>query len=227
MDISTYAKTLPAPLKKSELNELIKEYKKTGDLELRNKIVTHNLRLAVLFVSKFYSDLEEFEPEDLVQIASIELVHALDGFNPDHGTTFSTFASACIKNKISSELKISKHSSLKPDFFLYDPIITSSQFSKEEAKLPILDVLKDEEESRVVENAVAKDELKQIIAYAKKKLSPLEFNLFKDLFIHNGTPPTLMEVGKKYNMSHQLVAQKKEKIQKLLFKKFKEQQPEM
>ena len=77
---------------------LIQLYKETGDLELRNIIVERNLRLAEGIASRFAGRGVEYE--DLLQVASMALIGAIERFEPARGFKFSTFAAPTIIGEI-------------------------------------------------------------------------------------------------------------------------------
>ena len=77
---------------------LIQLYKETGDLLLRNAIVEKNLRLAEGIASRFIGRGVDYE--DLVQVASIALIGAIERFEPERGFKFSTFAAPTIIGEI-------------------------------------------------------------------------------------------------------------------------------
>lgn len=78
--------------------QLIQLYKETGDLELRNIIVERNLRLAEGIASRFAGRGVEYE--DLLQVASMALIGAIERFEPARGFKFSTFAAPTIIGEI-------------------------------------------------------------------------------------------------------------------------------
>ena len=78
--------------------QLIQLYKETGDLTLRNLIVERNLRLAEGIASRFTGRGVDYE--DLVQVASVALIGAIERFDPSRGFKFSTFAAPTIIGEI-------------------------------------------------------------------------------------------------------------------------------
>ena len=78
--------------------QLIQLYKETGDLTLRNLIVERNLRLAEGIASRFAGRGVDYE--DLVQVASVALIGAIERFDPSRGFKFSTFAAPTIIGEI-------------------------------------------------------------------------------------------------------------------------------
>jgi len=74
------------------------EFARTGDQALRDRIVENHLGLAHQMARRFANRGEPHD--DLVQVASLALVKALDRFDPDRGVRFSTFAVRCILGEL-------------------------------------------------------------------------------------------------------------------------------
>lgn len=96
---------LPPPLKKEEeLQLLIKAQQ--GDLNARNKLIEHNLRL-VVFLAKKYENTT-YDIEDLVSIGSIGLIKGINTYKIDKNIKLATYASRCISNEILMFLRKNK-----------------------------------------------------------------------------------------------------------------------
>jgi len=76
-------------LTKDEVQQLVNEMR-TGKIEAKNKIISHNLKLA-FHVAKKYSG-RGVALLDLVQEANLGLVKAVEKFEPEMGYAFSTYA---------------------------------------------------------------------------------------------------------------------------------------
>ena len=88
---------LPEPLEKSvEKDYIIKAQK--GDIEARNKLIEHNLRLVVFIAKKFIST--GYDLEDLVSIGSLGLIKGINTYKLDKNIHLATYASRCIQNEI-------------------------------------------------------------------------------------------------------------------------------
>ena len=96
---------LPPPLdKEKELECIIKAQK--GDIEARNKLIEHNLRL-VVFLAKKYENTG-YDIEDLVSIGSIGLIKGIKTYKIDKNIKLATYASRCIANEILMFLRKNK-----------------------------------------------------------------------------------------------------------------------
>ena len=69
---------------------LFSRWRRDGDELARNELVTRHLSLARKLASRYARTKEPFE--DLYQVASLGLVKAIDRYDPDHGTAFTSFA---------------------------------------------------------------------------------------------------------------------------------------
>lgn len=74
--------------------ELFKEYKTSGDKEIRNRIYQDNENLVYFFLSKFKT-MPDYE--DILQEGKIGLLKAIEKYDLNSGIQFSTFAAHYIK----------------------------------------------------------------------------------------------------------------------------------
>lgn len=88
---------LPPPLKEEEEEKLLKDMYK-GNIDARNTLITHNLRLVVYIAKKFEST--KINMEDLVSIGSMGLIKGVQTFKLDKNIKLATYASRCIENEI-------------------------------------------------------------------------------------------------------------------------------
>ena len=89
--------SFPRPLKAEEAREYLRRWAQ-GDLEARNKLVEHNLRLVAHIVKKYYS--QSGDQEDLISIGTIGLIKGISTFKSDKNVRLATYASRCIENTI-------------------------------------------------------------------------------------------------------------------------------
>jgi RNA polymerase sigma-B factor len=74
--------------------ERFRDLGRTADAALRDELITSHLGLAHRLARRFAGRGEPHE--DLVQVASVALVKAVDRFDPERGVQFSTFAATCV-----------------------------------------------------------------------------------------------------------------------------------
>lgn len=96
---------LPPPLPKDEEESLVIK-SNNGDLNARNKLIEHNLRL-VVYLSKKY-DNSAFDLEDIVSIGTIGLIKGVKTYKLDKNIKLATYASRCIDNEILMFLRKNK-----------------------------------------------------------------------------------------------------------------------
>ena len=96
---------LPPPLTKEEEDYLCSLSEK-GDIQARNKLIEHNLRL-VVFLAKKYENTK-VDLEDLVSIGSIGLIKGVNTFSRDKNIKLATYCSRCIDNEILMHLRKNK-----------------------------------------------------------------------------------------------------------------------
>lgn len=106
---------------------------KNGDLNAKEELVLHNMRL-VAHVAKKYQSSEE-EMEDLISIGTIGLLKAVDTFDYDFGNRFATYAIRCIENELLMHFRRSKKT--KMEVSLFEPIGTD----KEGKQIHLMEVL--------------------------------------------------------------------------------------
>ena len=87
--------SFPKPLSEKEEHEYLVRSAK-GDIEARNILVEHNLRLVAHIIKKYYSN--STDQEDLISIGTIGLIKAVSTFDHKKGCRFATYGSRCVEN---------------------------------------------------------------------------------------------------------------------------------
>jgi len=77
-----------------EANGLFREYRKTHDINLRNKLVANYMYIAEILAKKFSGRGVEYD--DLLQVASEALIVGVEKFDPDLGNRFTTYITPTI-----------------------------------------------------------------------------------------------------------------------------------
>ena len=98
--------SLPPPLSAEEEKNILIRITE-GSEELKDELVTHNLRLVVYIAKKFESP--SCSVEDLISIGTIGLIKAVNTFSPDRNIKLATYASRCIENEILMYLRKAAH----------------------------------------------------------------------------------------------------------------------
>lgn len=93
----TPADSFPRPLSKAAEQGYLERWAK-GDIEARNALVEHNLRLVSHIMKKYYTQFEDMD--DLISIGTIGLIKGINTYRADKGVRLATYASRCIENEI-------------------------------------------------------------------------------------------------------------------------------
>ena len=88
--------SFPRPLSREKEREYLERWQQ-GDLEARNLLVEHNLRLVAHIVKKYYS---ADDADDLISIGTIGLIKGINTYRADKNVRLATYASRCIENEI-------------------------------------------------------------------------------------------------------------------------------
>lgn len=116
------AGSFPKPLKPKEEREALAKYR-AGDMEARNLLIEHNLRLVAHIIKKYYSSYSD--QDDLISIGTIGLIKGIGSFDETKGTHLATYASRCIENEILMHFRNQKKSA--QDISMSEPIDTDPQ----------------------------------------------------------------------------------------------------
>lgn len=140
-------KTFKMPL----LAEQEKEYLarcQMGDVEARNTLIEHNLRL-VAHVAKKYQSPDQ-ETDELISIGIIGLIKAVMTFDPEKNSRLATYAARCIENELLMMLRTRKKR--MREVSIYEKIGTDQEGRElrlmDVLESPPLDILEDMERER-------------------------------------------------------------------------------
>ena len=79
----------------------MRQYKETGDLELRNQLVLHYSYIAKSVAVKMSSTFHKYATvEEMVNLGAIALIDSLERYDPDQGVKFSTYAFTKVRGSI-------------------------------------------------------------------------------------------------------------------------------
>ncbi len=123
----------PDPLSKEEEDECVKKAK-LGDVDSRNKLIEHNLRLVAHIVKKYEKGNEDVD--DLISIGTIGLIKGIDSYSYKHGTRITTYCARCIENEILMYFRSNKKNN--KNISLNDQV----GFDKDGNEITFMDILK-------------------------------------------------------------------------------------
>lgn len=127
--------SFPQPLSARQEIEAFRRFKEEGDLQAREELIRHNLRLVAHIAKKYYSSPSD--QEDLISIGTIGLIKAVNSFDHTKGARFATYGARCIENEILMHFRAEKKSS--GTLSLQEPVDTGDS-----GTLTIIDTLTDE-----------------------------------------------------------------------------------
>ena len=198
---------LPPPLKKEEEEELVLKCN-NGDINARNKLIEHNLRL-VVFLSKKY-DNTMYDLEDLVSIGTIGLIKAIKTYKLDKNIKLATYASRCIDNEILMFLRKNKKRMSEVSFE------DSINFDNEGNELHIEDVYGTEE--NIVEKSLEEKDNKILLEREIEKLNDRDKNIIATRYgLFGKKELTQKELADKLSISQSYIS----RIEKKVIKKLK------
>lgn len=200
------SETLLPPLEKEEEDELI-EKNMNGDMNARNKLIEHNLRLVVYVAKRF--ETNSFNLEDLISIGTLGLIKAISTFKSDKNIKLATYASRCIENEILMFLR--KKSKMKVEVSLDEPL----KMDGEGNELLLSDVL-GSDPNEINENIIM-DEKKEALYKAIDGLKQREKLILKMRFgLYDTEEMTQKDVADTLGISQSYISRLEKRIIKKL-----------
>lgn len=185
---------------------------KNGDMEARNMLVEHNLRL-VAHIAKKYSN--EYNADDLISVGIIGLIKGINTFNPEKNSKLAAYISRCIDNEILMFLRSTKK--LSNEISLDESIGTD----KDGNALTIADIIPAENED-IVESISVKNDIKKLYGIMEKVLKRSEIDIIiKRYGLGGAERRTQKEVAAELGISRSYVSRIEKKALKKLAEEFK------
>ena len=176
---------------------------KNHDIEARNVLVEHNLRLVAHIVKKFENT--GIEKDDLLSIGAFGLIKAVNTFNFDATNKLATYASRCIENEILMFLR--KSSQLKNEVSIDEPLNTDWDGNE----LLLCDVLGSDPDT--VNRNIECELEKSLVLQAGSKLRDRECLIMELRFGLNGRKEhTQKQVADKLGISQSYISRLEKKI---------------
>ena len=192
----TGAGSFPAPLSSKRETELL-EKSHNGDINARNKLIEHNLRLVAHIVKKYYA--VGSNQDDLISIGTIGLIKAVSTFKSDKNIRLATYAARCIENEILMFFRNQKKYS--QDVYISDPIDTD----KEGNALTLIDVIATQTD--IVEELDTQIKIEKLRQILDKVLDKRELEIIELRYGLNNKPElTQREIAQKLNISRSYVS---------------------
>lgn len=202
--------SFPKPLNEKEEALLIKRYCEEGDLEAKNQLIEHNLRLVAHIVKKYAQNKND--SDDLLSIGTIGLIKGIDTFTPDKKTRLSTYVAKCIHNEILMVLRSKKHS--VPEVSLSEAIGSD----KEGNEVTLMDVIPYDGDG-VEDGFENRTEIKKMYESINSKLEPRERKIIELRYgLNDGKEISQREIARMLGISRSYVS----RIEKKAVEKLKE-----
>ena len=168
---------------------------KNGDIEARNKLITHNLRLVVYIAKKFEST--KINIEDLISIGSMGLIKAVQTFKMEKNIKLATYASRCIENEILMHLRKTQKS--RQDVSLDEVLNVDSEGNE----MVLADILCSNDDQALDEMTKAEDERKLFeaidnLSKKEKEIISLRYGLFGNEEMTQKEVADLMGISQSY-----------------------------
>ncbi len=188
--------SFPKPLSEKEESEYLQRFA-NGDIQARNLLIEHNLRLVAHVIKKYYTTAQE--QDDLISIGTIGLIKAINTFRPAKGTRLATYAARCIENEILMHFRSVKR--LAAEVSLSDSIDTD----KEGNSLALMDIIStDDNLLDKVDNLDSEEKIRWIV---KNCLEERERSIISMRYgMDDSTPMTQREVAAKCGISRSYVS---------------------
>lgn len=199
--------SFPKQLCKKEEAELLEKYKK-GDMNAKNRLIEHNLRLVAHIAKKYTSVFKECD--DAVSIGTIGLIKGISSYNFEKNTKLSTYISRCIENEILMAIRSGKK--IQNEISLDEPIGTDSEGNR----ITFNDILSDESDeiTDTVNLKIVRGSISRLVDIVlddrERKIIVLRYGLF------DGREYTQNEIAKMLKISRSYVSRiEKRALEKL------------
>lgn len=186
----------PEPLSPEEEDKCIKG-KMNGNMDDRNKLIEHNLRLVAHIVKKF--EHKNVDQDDLISIGTIGLIKGVDSYSSKHSTKITTYCARCIENEILMFFRTNNKNNKNIS------INESIGFDKEGNEITILDILKMPKPD-FIEQIHAKDNIKLLNKYMESLNKREKEILIKRYGLNNNDEKTQKEIAKELGISRSYVS---------------------
>ncbi len=170
--------SFPRPLSAEEEQHYLKLYAQ-GDLQARNVLIEHNLRLVAHIMKKYYAVVSD--QDDLISIGTIGLIKGISTFDGSKGARLATYAARCVENEILMHFRSQRKSC--QDVSLSDYIETGS----DGAALSLMDVVSDDED--LMEIISRRESVKKLLEAVERCLSAQEQQVIRLRYGLGGQPP--------------------------------------
>ena len=204
------ADTLPRPLTPEEEAEALGRLPE--DLDARDLLVEHNLRLVAYIAKRFEST--GAGTEELISIGTLGLMKAISTFRADKGIKLATYASRCIENEILMFLR--KASARRGEISIDEPLHTDN----DGGELLLSDTLGSDEDA--VSRELEEEEERMLVRSTVAALGAREREIIELRFGLSGEKElTQKEVADRLHISQSYISRLEKRIMAELREKLK------
>lgn len=202
--------SFPKPLSAADEHDALVKCA-AGDMQARNLLIEHNLRLVAHVIKKYYASRED--QDDLISIGTFGLIKAIGSFNPDKGARLATYASRCIENEILMYFRSRKKQAC--EISLSEPIDSD----KDGNMLSLVDIICSSENiTEAIEESESRTHLlncvNTLLSEREREIIFLRYGLSDDI------PLPQREVAKKCGISRSYVSRIEKKALETLRQEF-------
>ena len=200
--------SFPKTLSAEEERQYVEAWTERGDVEARNRLIEHNLRLVAHIIKKYYSHAED--QEDLISIGTIGLIKGVSTYRLEKNVRLATYASRCIENEVLMYFRSQKKSA--GDLSLSESIDSDG----DGGSLSLMDVLAEEDD--MFENVSMSEMQRQVRICVDTVLDKREAEIIRLRYGlgSDGNPRTQREVAASCGISRSYVSRiEKKALEKL------------
>lgn len=202
--------SFPKPLNEAQEKEYLKKAA-AGDVQARNRLIEHNLRLVSHIVKKYYSVASD--PDDLVSVGTIGLIKGIDSYNTSKGVRLATYAARCIENEILMYFRSQKKT--EKEISINEPIDTDSEGNP----LTFMDIMY--EEDTIADDIDTGIKARQLYSYVEALEDPREREIITLRYgLYGQKELTQREIAARFGISRSYVSRIEKRVIESLRKCF-------
>lgn len=170
-----------------------------GDVEARNVLVEHNMRLVAHIIKKYYT--QNVDQDDLISIGTIGLIKGISSYKPEKNVRLATYAARCIENEVLMFFRSQKK--LQGEVSLSDTLETD----KDGNNLFLMDVVGVED--TMLDDLDTRESHIRVRQLLEECLTDREADIIRQRYGLGGKPPrTQRELAADYGISRSYVSRR-------------------
>ncbi len=204
--------SFPQPLTAAEEEMYLLRYQQ-GDIDARNILIEHNMRLVAHIIKKYYTQTDD--QDDLISIGTIGLIKGISSFKPEKKVRLATYAARCIENEILMHFRAQKK--YQGDVSLSESIETD----KDGNNLFLMDIVGTDD--TMLEDLDTRESYEKLRKLVKERLSGREKYIISLRYGLNGDEPkTQREIAAQCGISRSYISRLEKKALEKLRSGFEE-----